>query len=99
MNRISDFVQRIILLRKERNIKITLLAICPNSEAVLEAAILSALRNNAPMLFAATLNQVDRDKGYTGWTQLEFVKKINFHAKKNKWSGPLYPFLIMEVRG
>ena len=97
MNRINDFVQRIIFLRKRRNIKITLLAICPNSEAVLEAAILSASRNNTPMLFAATLNQVDRDKAYTGWTQFEFVEKLKYYAKKYKWSGPLYPCLEQRI--
>jgi len=46
----------------------TLLAVCPNSEAVARAALLAAQEANAPLLYAATLNQVDRDGGYTGWT-------------------------------
>lgn len=46
----------------------TLLAVCPNSVAVVEAALEAAAEANAPLLFAATLNQVDLDGGYTGWT-------------------------------
>lgn len=46
----------------------TLLAVCPNSEAVTRAALRAAQEANTPLLFAATLNQVDRDGGYTGWT-------------------------------
>lgn len=46
----------------------TLLAICPNSEAVTRAALEAAEEAHAPLLFAATLNQVDLDGGYTGWT-------------------------------
>ena len=46
----------------------TLLAVCPNSEAVARAALLAAQDARTPLLYAATLNQVDRDGGYTGWT-------------------------------
>ena len=46
----------------------TLLAVCPNSVAVTRAALGAAQEANAPLLFAATLNQVDLDGGYTGWT-------------------------------
>lgn len=46
----------------------TLLAVCPNSEAVTRAALHAAREADAPLLYAATLNQVDRDGGYTGWT-------------------------------
>jgi len=46
----------------------TLLAVCPNSEAVARAALLAAQEARTPLLYAATLNQVDRDGGYTGWT-------------------------------
>ncbi len=64
---IKSLVQRVKELQDE-DIPITLLAVCPNSDAVLEAAIEVAARTLAPMLFATTLNQVDRDGGYTGWT-------------------------------
>ncbi|WP_022835156.1 class II D-tagatose-bisphosphate aldolase non-catalytic subunit [Salisaeta longa] len=46
----------------------TLLAVCPTSPAVVEAAIDAAEHARAPLLVVATLNQVDRDGGYTGWT-------------------------------
>ncbi len=51
----------------------TLLAICPNSETVTRAALLAAQEANAPLLYAATLNQVDRDGGYTGWTPADLA--------------------------
>jgi tagatose-1,6-bisphosphate aldolase non-catalytic subunit AgaZ/GatZ len=44
------------------------LAVCPNSEAVTRAALWAAQEARAPLFFAATLNQVDHDGGYTGWT-------------------------------
>ena len=52
MRSISDIVRRIIALR-EQGTQMTLLAACPNSDAVLEAAVKAAALNNAPMLFAA----------------------------------------------
>lgn len=88
-----QLVRRIIALREQGRAQITLLAVCPNSEAVLEAAVRVSALNNAPMLFAATLNQVDRDDGYTGWTPAEFVSRIRRFATKYDWNGPLYPCL------
>ena len=67
----------------------TLLAVCPNSEAVIKAAVRSAMRANAPILFAATLNQVDSDGGYTGMTQAQFVERIRREAESLNWSGPI----------
>lgn len=72
---------------------VTLLAVCPNSDAVLEAAIVAASRTAAPMLFAATLNQVDRDGGYTGWTPDHYVARMYELARKHSCSSPLYPCL------
>lgn len=66
----------------------TLLAVCPNSEIVLKAAICSAKRANAPILFAATLNQVDIDRGYTGWTHYDLVRKIKQESYHINYSGP-----------
>lgn len=51
----------------------TLLAVCPNSETVTRAALLAAQETGSPLLYAATLNQVDRDGGYTGWTPASFA--------------------------
>jgi len=86
-------IHRIIELRQTSAAQVCLFAACPNSAAVLEAAVLVAARNNAPMLFAATLNQVDRDGGYTGWSAAQFVAEMERYAAKYKWTGPLYPCL------
>ncbi len=93
MNKLTNLVSRVHQLRAVGKKKVTLLAVCPNSEAVLEAAVKSAMLNNCPMLFAATLNQVDRDGGYTGWTPATFVTHMTNFAAKYGWTGPLYPCL------
>lgn len=90
---LNELVRRIIRARQSGLAQITLLAVCPNSEAVLEAAIRAAARDNFPLLFAATLNQVDRDGGYTGWTPARFVQRMRACARRYAWSGPLYPCL------
>lgn len=92
MKFLNEVIQTLLRLRQE-GIHLTLLAACPNSEAVLEAAVKTAALNHAPMLFAATLNQVDLDGGYTGWTPAQFVERIRFFAQKYAWEGPLYPCL------
>ncbi len=73
---------------KQNQMKTTLLAVCPNSEAVLEGAIVAAQKANAPLLYAVTLNQVDLDGGYTGWTQTELVKKIKSLSERYSFSEP-----------
>lgn len=93
MKNLNEVVSTLIHLRQSGKGQITLLAVCPNSEAVLEAAVKAASLNRTPMLFAATLNQVDIDGGYTGWTPKEFVKKIHDFASKYAWDGALYPCL------
>ncbi|MCS7260370.1 MAG: class II D-tagatose-bisphosphate aldolase, non-catalytic subunit, partial [Anaerolineae bacterium] len=80
MKPLNEIVARMIALRAQ-GIQLTLLAACPNSAAVLEAAVKVAAANNLPMLFAATLNQVDRDGGYTGWTPQTFVTAIRHYAE------------------
>ena len=89
---LNRIVQRLIDLRT-RGAQITLLAVCPNSDAVLEAAVKAAATHNTPMLFAATLNQVDRDGGYTGWTPYAFVARMNALAEKYRCASSLYPCL------
>ena len=93
MQSIGSMIRTIIDVGKTEENRLTLLAVCPNSVAVLEAAVLAASRNRTPMLFAATLNQVDRDKGYTGWTQQAFVKAMHEFAAKHDWDTALYPCL------
>jgi len=92
MKPLKEVVRRLIELRKQGR-KMTLLAVCPNSSAVLEAAVQSAALHRSVMLFAATLNQVDRDGGYTGWTPESFVQEMQRLAARINWNGPLYPCL------
>ena len=92
MTSVRHLIHRIIALRS-RGTQITLLAVCPNSDAVLEAAVKVAAANNVPTLFAATLNQVDRDGGYTGWTPRTFVARMQELAAKHRCAAPLYPCL------
>lgn len=92
MAAIRDIIARLIQLRGQ-GIHLSLLAVCPNSEAVLEAAVIAATRFQAPMLLAATLNQVDRDGGYTGWTPAQFVQQMQHYAEKYHCHNHLYPCL------
>lgn len=93
MKHLNEIIRTLIDLRRAGKAQITLLAVCPNSTAVLEAAVKAASLNNSIMLFAATLNQVDLDGGYTGWTPVEFVRQMHNMAVKYAWDGPLYPCL------
>ena len=76
-------------IEKETGVKRTIFAACPNSLSVLKASLQSAKRNNAPIKFAATLNQVDNDGGYTGFTQKEFVDTIREEARVINYTGPV----------
>ncbi len=67
--------------RKKTGINRTLFAACPNSLSVIKAALRSAKRCNAPIMFATTLNQVDSNRGYTGMNQTEFVKTVKMEAE------------------
>lgn len=89
---LNQFVHRLIDLRARGKAQVTLLAACPNSDAVLEAAVQVAAANRTPMLFAATLNQVDRDGGYTGWTPATFVARLNELGQRYQ-TDALYPCL------
>ncbi|TKX71763.1 hypothetical protein EXE46_16315, partial [Halorubrum sp. GN11_10-6_MGM] len=70
-----------------------LLAICPNSRAVTKAALLAAQEANAPLLFTSTLNQVDRDRGYTGWTHGDLIAFIDRKADRLDLDVPILPCL------
>ncbi len=67
----------------------TLFAVCPNSENVIKASLRAAKRAHAPIKFAATLNQVDTDGGYTGWTQHDLVRKIKEYSYRIGYGGPI----------
>lgn len=78
---LMDYIlKRIDKLEKQDGIKRTIFAACPNSLAVIKAALRAAKRWNSPVKFAATLNQVDTDRGYTALTQEEFVNCIKKEA-------------------
>ena len=70
-------------LKKQGHKPMTLLGACPNSISVIKASFRAAKRNNAPIIFVATLNQVDNDGGYTGMTQKDFVKVMPMCAVKD----------------
>jgi D-tagatose-1,6-bisphosphate aldolase subunit GatZ/KbaZ len=87
---LMDYIlSRIHKLESETGVKRTILAVCPNSLSVIRAALKAAKRCNAPVKFAATLNQVDLDGGYTGLTPSEFVKTIHLHAQKLNVNSPI----------
>ena len=86
---IELLVEKLDVLASKQNQKSTLLAVCPNSENVLKAALRSAKRAGCPIKFAATLNQVDTDKGYTGWNQEDLVRKIKEESYRIGYEGPI----------
>ena len=67
----------------------TLLAVSANSQAVVEAALVAAKEADCPIFFAATLNQVDTDGGYTGWTHAGFARVVRQTARKTGFRGPV----------
>lgn len=86
---IELLVKKLDILASKQNQKSTLLAVCPNSENVLKAALRSAKRADCPIKFAATLNQVDIDRGYTGWSQDDLVRKIKEESYRIGYDGPI----------
>ena len=66
MAKTEKLLQRIAELERETGIRRTLFAACPNSTAVIKAAFRAAKRNNAPIYFAATLNQMIATAGTRG---------------------------------
>jgi len=89
MPKTENLLHRIDELEKETGVRRTIFAACPNSPAVISASIRAAKRNNAPIYFAATLNQIDCDGGYTGMTQAEFTRLIQFEVERNHFTGPV----------
>lgn len=81
-------LKKIAELKEKQHISRTLLAVCPNSMSVIKAAFRAAKRNNAPIKFAATLNQVDCDGGYTGMTQSVFTDVLRMESQAVDYTGP-----------
>lgn len=87
---ITELILEIIgELAREGQPSRTLFAACPNSLAVIKAGLRAAKRNNAPIMFATTLNQVDYDGGYTGFTQFDFVRLVKKECEKINFIGPV----------
>ena len=89
MPKTEQLLHRIDALQAETGIPRTIFAACPNSPAVIRASLRAAKRNNAPIYFAATLNQVDCDGGYTGMTQEAFTRTVRFEAERINFTGPV----------
>ncbi|MDD5659203.1 MAG: class II D-tagatose-bisphosphate aldolase, non-catalytic subunit [Actinomycetota bacterium] len=65
----------------------TIFAVCPNSINTIKASIRAAKRANAPIKFAATLNQIDYDGGYTGWTPNDFSRIVKEETTRIGYDG------------
>ena len=61
MRKTEQLLHRIDELQARTGIPRTIFGACPNSPTVIRASLRAAKRNNAPIYFAATLNQVDCD--------------------------------------
>lgn len=88
MTKTEKILDRIEELKLQTGVPRTLFAVCPNSMSVIKASFRAAKRNNAPIKFAATLNQIDSDKGYVGITQREFTKMLADEARSVNFNGP-----------
>ena len=87
---LMDYIlRRIDDLAKLDGTNRTIFAACPNSVSVIKAALRSAKRWNSPIEFAATLNQVDIDRGYTNLNQKEFVNTIKLEAERLNLNVPV----------
>jgi len=61
---------------------ITLLGVSPISKHIVNATLLAAKDLNSPIMFIASLNQVDFDIGYTGWTPKSFTEFVGKEAER-----------------
>ena len=87
MAKTEKLLERLEVLRQETGTPRTIFAVCPNSMSVIRAAFRAAKRNHAPIYFAATLNQIDGDGGYTGMNQSQFTKMLQFEADRVNYNG------------
>ena len=87
MPKTEQLLHKLDALRETTGIPRTIFAACPNSPTVIRASLRAAKRNNAPIYFAATLNQIDCDGGYTGMTQEDFVRTVRFETERVNFTG------------
>lgn len=80
----TDTVSKLLRLRQNKTnpARFTLLAVCPISPAIVDANLLAAAESDAPPIFTATLNQVDTDGGYSGWTPKAFARYVQSAAAR-----------------
>lgn len=88
MAKTEQLLEQIARIEARTGIPRTIFAACPNSVSVVRAAFRAAKRNNAPIYFAATLNQIDCDGGYTGLTPAEFTRLAAIEAEAVNYTGP-----------
>ncbi len=69
------------ILSKFKERKATLICISPISKYVVLASISALKKVGAPIAYTASLNQVDVDGGYTGWTPEEFKAYVSEAAE------------------
>uniref|UniRef100_A0A7J3I828 Class II fructose-bisphosphate aldolase n=2 Tax=Ignisphaera aggregans TaxID=334771 RepID=A0A7J3I828_9CREN len=69
---------------------ITLLCISPISRETVVATLRAAKSINAPIIFAASLNQIDINGGYTGWTPKRFVEFVHQEAEAINFNGIVF---------
>lgn len=87
MPKTENLLHKLDAIREKTGIPRTIFAACPNSPTVIRASLRAAKRNNAPIYFAATLNQIDCDGGYTGMTQEDFVRTVRFETERVNFTG------------
>jgi tagatose-1,6-bisphosphate aldolase non-catalytic subunit AgaZ/GatZ len=66
-----------------------MLCLSPISKHIVLAYVKTAKELNAPLYFNASLNQVDRDGGYTGWTPSSFKTHVLQVAGEHGFKGPI----------
>ena len=87
MPKTEQLLHKLDALKEKTGVPRTIFAACPNSPTVIRASLRAAKRNNAPIYFAATLNQIDCDGGYTGMTQEDFVRTVRFETERVNFTG------------
>ncbi|MBO6096174.1 MAG: class II D-tagatose-bisphosphate aldolase, non-catalytic subunit [Bacteroidales bacterium] len=87
MPKTEQLLHKLDELKEKTGVPRTIFAACPNSPTVIRASLRAAKRNNAPIYFAATLNQIDCDGGYTGMTQEDFVRTVRFETERVNFTG------------
>ncbi len=72
---------RSLLSRRIYGRNFCFLSISPISKYVVNAALNVASQFKAPLIFVASLNQIDVDGGYTGWTPMGFAEYVKEYVR------------------